>query len=168
METDFMNDSNWYPVNGFPGYEISMYGPVCKVKKNGTRELLVHYYDRKDKKGWVYVTLWKNGKFYKMPLRHLVRDTLMPIMQKMKQNKENNNNISVAINNHKVKKTMNRVDLDKKFNQMVDGFEPDKMSASSYMKYLRQQGYRFTTHHLSTMLAKKKADFESHLETQVN
>lgn len=150
-----INEMKWIPIKGFPGYEISEYGPVCKVRKDGTRQYVNHYKDRTMKNNWVYVTLWKNCTFHQIALRDLVRDNLKNRTRPVQQE-----TVVEKPGSRFKKRTSNPEEQSRKFKEMIDGFDPHKMSSSAYMKYLREQGYKFTTSHLSAALTKKKDEMK--------
>lgn len=184
---DNIEDYDWIPCQGYPGFEISAYGPVCRVKKDGTREFLMPYKDKKSGNDWMYVTLYQNYQFKKVAIRTLIKENWIPEIERRKkageplkkahtdavcapvliqrallskEEKQSQQNTSdfkrQSVHNH----TTNPAEQAQKFKEMIDGFNPARTSATAYIKYLRQQGYRFTTHHLSTALAKKTQEYK--------
>lgn len=174
-----IEEMDWIPVVGYPGYEVSGYGVVCKIKKDGSREILMPYRDKKpDRTGhkWANVTLYKNCQFFKVTIVDIMKSTWMPELERRKKQKEqkaqsekkhksatetvSQKKSERYVPDKKKKRTTDPAEQNRKFQQMIDGYEPDKMSVTAYMRYLREQGYRFTSSHLSAELSKKKRESE--------
>lgn len=163
MEIDIY-ELNWIPIKGYPGYEVATNGLICKKKKSGEREILVPYKDRQKKDGKNYVTIWKNFSPMKVWTIDIYKIAFSDILNKKEEKRDEKKEEDVTVGKvyaNQKKKTRNPEELKKKFKEMVDGYNPDEMSASAYMKKLREQGYKFTSAHLGAELSKKKKKHEN-------
>lgn len=163
-----IEEMDWIPAVGYPGYEVSAYGVICKLKKDGSREILMPYRDKKpDKSGhrWAYVTMYRNCQFKKVLVIDVIKSSWQPELERRKRQQVQNSGESVQYEPDKKKKrTTNPAEQEQKFKRMIDGYDPDKMSVNAYMKYLREQGFRFTSSRLSAELTKKKRQLEKNSE----
>lgn len=154
MASENFEDEEWLRCSNWPGYEISNYARVRQLRKSGNYKMIKLYRDSDPRHiGWNFCTMWKNDQFHKVAVRHLLQENWVPVIEKSHAEKH-----KPADNKYK-KRTRNPEIQKKKFQEMIDGFDPMSTSASAYIRYLRTQGYTFTTHLLSIELSKKKRAF---------
>ena len=144
MDPRFPNEK-WLDVPMYPGFQISNYGRVRRFrKKSKSYEICMIYRDKHSPHpDWNYVTLWKNGMFYKKAVRVMLKEIWEPVIKKELDEKKKHQH--------------------SKYQDMIDNFDPCKTSPHAYMKYLRANGYKFSNCILSAALSEKKKKILSQL-----
>lgn len=71
----YIEDDEWLPIWGFPGYYVSVTGRVMGPGRHGSLQLL---HPTVGRNGHLYVSLYRNGERYKVYVHRLVAEHFIP------------------------------------------------------------------------------------------